>query len=560
MKSLPRAQAVLTGAVLLLLPALLLLLHHNKLALPTAQWDGTALDAVQALRSGSFYSDPYLIHPPLYLHLLAFFQPLFSGDWLAGARLFNFACYALTGWVVLLLSGSLAGEKEKTAAGIAGALLYLTSPLALQGIFLLDLGDTSLIPLAAGLYFLHGSAPGPAGLAAAALLFAVNLWAKLIHSLFLALAAFAQLAFSRGEGRRVLPVIIGTALFLLSWAIYAFSNLEPGWRWAPIWYFFKEMIFNYQAQSLAAGPAEALVSKLNSAARILAWIWPLLLAWGARLYSRGAGEGRERYFNWFLFIFLAASVLSKGTSNGFPKYHAVALPLLCSLGGAHLAGAISGVRFAGLPAGLLAAAAAVWAGLALAGDPLYTLNYSARAALIEGAGTGPVLLKLLLQAGAAGVGFLALFLAARRFAGKGPAAALAILAGALAWNTAVGFRQARADYFTTYGYGTRGKAEAVAWLAEKKGGAVLGPNEFDRELKAAGVPFLLVSDFCLNDRSCVLRTLRDAKTGFFIFGQASNTIGQVKYYRTLTERDLGRDFASVKIGDFWIYSLGSARP
>lgn len=556
----PRARQAFAAAVLLLLPALLLLLHYNKLALPTAQWDGTALDAVLALRSDSFYSDPYLIHPPLYLHLLAFFQPLFSGDWLAGARLFNFVCYVLTGWVVLLLSGSLTGEKEKTAAGLAGALLYLTSPLSVQGIFLLDLGDTSLVPLAAGLYFLHGSRPGPVGLAAAALLFAVNLWAKFIHSLFIALAAFAHLVFNRSESRRGLAVIAGTALFLLSWSVYAFANLEPGWRWTPIWYFFTEMIFNYQAKSLAAGPVDAVLSRLNSAVRILTWIWPLLLAWGARLYSRGAGEGRERYFNWFLFIFLAVSVLSKGTSNGFPKYHAVTLPLLCSLGGAHLAGALSGIRLAGLPAGLLATAAAVWAGLALAGDPLYTLNYSARAALISGSGLGPVLLKFLLQAAAAAASLLALFFVARRFAGKGQAAALAILAGALSWHTAVGFRQASADYFTTYGYGTRGKAEAVAWLALKKGGVVLGPNEFDRELKAAGVPFLRISDLCLANRACVLGILRDPGTGFFIFGQASNTVGQVKAFSAFTVHDLGRSFTSVKIGDFWIYSLGKVRP
>lgn len=554
------ARLLLAASVLLILPAALLLLHSNKFALPTAQWDGTALDAVLALGDGTSRTDPYLIHPPLYLHLLAFFKPLLGADLLAGARLVNSGCYLLTGWVIFLLGASLADEKNKRSAGIIAALLYFTSPLALQGVFLLDLGDTSLIPLAAGLFFLYGCGAGAGWFktVVAGLLFSVNLWSKFIHSLFIVAAAFAAWVWDRKQGD-ILALLAGTIFFLISWSAYAVMNLEPGSRWTPIWYFFHEMILGYQARSMAGGFGEAVFSRLNSMARIMVWIWPLLLAWGARLYSRGLGAGRERYFNFFLIIFLAVSALSKGTSNGFPKYHAVALPLLCSLGGAYLAGALAEVRFSKLPVWLLALGAAVWAGLALAGDPLYTLNYSVRAALISGTVPWPQELKLLGQFLAAGAAFVALFYAVRRLMDKGASAAFVALAGALLWSTAVGFQQARADYFTTYGYGTRGKAEVVSWLAANKGGAVLGPNEFDWELKAASVPFLKVSDLCTSDRGCVLSLLRDGKTSFFVFGQASNTVGQVKDFLSLTEKDLERGFTSVKIGDFWIYSLGRRR-
>lgn len=553
---------LLMAATLLLLPAALLLLHSNKFALPTAQWDGTALGAVLALRGGTFRADPYLIHPPLYLHLLAFFKPLFGADLLAGARLVNSACYLLTGWVVFLIGASLADEKIRRPAGITASLLYFTSPLAIQGVFLLDLGDTSLAPLAAGLFFLYGCGEGPGWIktVTAGLIFSVNLWAKFIHSLLIMLAALADRAWSRAHNnQKLLALLVGTIFFLLSWSAYAVMNLDPGSRWMPVGYFFHEMILGYQARSVAGGVGESILSRLNSITRIIVWIWPLLLVWGGRLYSRGLGSGRERYFNYFLIIFLAVSALSKGTSNGFPKYHAVALPLLCSLGGAYLAGVLAGVSSYKLPVWMLALAGAVWAGLALAGDPMYTLNYSVRAALISGIVPWPQMLKFLLQFLAAGAALGALFLGSRRLMEKGASAAFSVLAVALLWNTAVGFRQARADYFTTYGYGTRGKAEVVAWLAAHKGGAVLGPNEFSWELSAAAVPFLKVSDFCTSDRACVLSILREGKTNFFVFGQASNTVGQVKTFLAFTEQELGRGLTMIKLGDFWIYSLGRPR-
>ncbi|PIU20108.1 MAG: hypothetical protein COT18_03985, partial [Elusimicrobia bacterium CG08_land_8_20_14_0_20_59_10] len=134
------------AAVLLLLPAALLFFSAGKLHYPTAQWDGWALESVRAIRAGTFAADPYIIHPPLYLYLLAFFRPLLGADLPAGARLFNFGCYLVTGWLVFLLSRRLAGKEHGAAAGLAGALLYYLSPLAFQGIFLLDLGDTSLVP------------------------------------------------------------------------------------------------------------------------------------------------------------------------------------------------------------------------------------------------------------------------------------------------------------------------------------------------------------------------------------------------------------------------------
>ena len=117
-------------------------------------------------------------------------------------------------------------------------------------------------------------------------------------------------------------------------------------------------------------------------------------------------------------------------------------------------------------------------------------------------------------------------------------------------------RQAGGNYFTTYGYGTAGKAEAVQYIKNNfKAGTAMGANEFAWDLKAAGVPSPELSDACFIDIKCALAVMRDKNTSFFIFGQASNTVEQVKYFLALTPETLGRPFAVVKKGDFWIYNF-----
>jgi len=71
------------------------------------------------------------------------------------------------------------------------------------------------------------------------------------------------------------------------------------------------------------------------------------------------------------------------------------------------------------------------------------------------------------------------------------------------------------------------------------------------------MPFLELSDLCFIDKKCILSVMRDKDTSFFIFGQASNTVGQVKDLLSLGPKNLGRPFSVVKKGDFWIYDFNS---
>lgn len=549
------------AAVLLLLPAALLFFSAGKLHYPTAQWDGWALDSVQAIRAGTFAADPYIIHPPLYLYLLAFFRPLLGADLLAGARLFNFGCYLITGWLVFLLSRRLAGKELGAAAGLAGALLYFLSPLAFQGIFLLDLGDTGPVPVAAAAYFFllfYGG--GFLRFAALSAAFALNIWAKLIHSLFLAAAVLVSVFTGEKDDHAradIAALAVGIILFVSTWAIYAYTSLQPADQWGPLKYFVNTMLVNYQHQDLMAGPREIFIARVLAVARVMLWLWPVLFLWAWRIIKRGLGSGPEKLMNCFILIFMIGAWVSKGTSNGFPKYHAALLPAICALCGAYAAEFLADWRRTERLRLAVMAAAAILC-VYMAGDPLYTFNYSLKAALISDSGLYAAIIKLGLQILVIPALLIGFFIVFRKFREKTSAAAISLAVSALVWQAGIFGRQAGGDYFTHYGYGTSGKARTINYVRDNfRGGTVFGPNEFVWDLKAAGVPSLDLSDRCFIDKKCALSAIRDKDTAFFIFGQASNTVEQVKSFLALTPEKLGRPFTAVKKGDFWIYDFVS---
>jgi hypothetical protein len=534
--------------LIFLLPFFFFPLIAGKTGGPSVQWENTALDAAARINSGAFGTDPYLIHPPGYLYLLSFFVPP-GGGALESARLFNYACFVLTGWMVFLLGRRLSPSGAAGGGG-AAVLLYCTSPLALQGTLLIDLGDTSIVPLAASVYFL---ALGGSSAAATGVAYAFNLWTKFIHPLFIALAAAASLLFrprSREDGKRFFAIVAGAVLFLASWVLYSSQAMPAGSRWLPFEYMFGEMFFNYHRSEAASSGALALLYvRAVELARVLLWLWPALLVWGIRLSRKGVGEGAERQMNLFILILLFAAAFTKGTSNGFPKYRAALLPVVSALGGAFVFERAA--RLFRRPVGPLFALFLL-AGLAvfLAGDPILALNYSFRRSMVFGGDlSGPALSLLLrLTAAAACVSFFALFF--RREERKDRFLA-AVFAGGLAWQASIGLIQWRGDYSTTYGYGTSGKREIVSLLArECPSCRVLAPNEFRLELKAAGLVPETPPDTCWQNDDCLRGRLRDRDNRAFVYGLPTNTVAQLRVLSSLSPDLLSRDFSTDSRGDF----------
>jgi hypothetical protein len=542
------------AAVLLLLPAGLFLLNAWKLDWPTAQWDGWVLMSAGWKTSG-LLENGYFYHPPLYI-CLAWAADKFSAlPMLNEVRAANFALWGLSGWLVFAL-GRLLGRSA--GAGLLAAALYYTSPLALQGQHLLDLGDTALVPLTISAYslLLVSGAGGRFNCALLAAGYALNLWTKFIHAFFMAAAAalsWLNTSYDAATRRNAGCMAAGLLLFLATWAAYAWLALAPDERLRPFEYFVNGMLLAYQSEQAAGGLKASLYDKGVNIFRILLWTWPALLLWAASAARRGFGDGAERWLHWYTGVFIAAALVSKNTSNGFPKYHAAVLPLLCAAGAAWAYRSLAALP--PMAQRRLALAAAAGGALCwLGGDPIYTFNHGFKAALLAGEGLGAAALKLGGQLLLPAAGAWLAWAAAGRVPGRRLAA---FLAAALGWQAAMAALQSRAPYFTTYGYGTTGKADVIRALAAgRTAGLAFGPNEFETDLRDAGVPFRSPSDKCQLDKGCLLANLRDPAVTSLVFGTASNTVEQVRWFLSLGPGELGREVNAGRHGDFWLARLG----
>lgn len=513
------------------------------------------MDASARIVSGDFGEDPYLIHPPGYLYLLSALVKPGAGA-LESARKVNYALFALTGWAVFIL-GMKMSRARPWSAGLVASSIYFTSPLAIQGTLLIDLGDTSLVPLAAACYFIAAAASRHS---ISAIAFALNLWTKFIHPLFIAASAAAGLLAGRRDGAgaaRFYAVAAGAGIFLLSWYLYAASVLPSGSRWMPFEYMFGEMFLNYhRAEAVSSSLLSMSLTRALELLRVLIWLWPPLLLWGLRVGRRGFGEGAERHMNMFIVLLFAAAALTKGTSNGFPKYHAAILPAVAALGGAFAAeeGLPSVMKTPLLTTALIAVAFFL---VLATGDPILALNYEMRKALALGESLSSGAAGLMIGALAA-LGCIAVFFAALRSEEAGVRLPAAVLAGALSWQSGLALLQYRGDYFTTYGYGTTGKSEVVSLLSERCPGCrVLAPNEFRTELSEAGILTFAPPDTCWQTKACLMGNLRDPGNSAFVYGLSSNTVAQLREFSSLAPGNLGRGFTREQRGDFTILLFDS---
>jgi hypothetical protein len=379
-----------------------------------------------------------LWHPPGYVLLLGAWDRLFSwggpvgpgGDF--SLRLFGAVC----GLGTLLLGASLGRRAGGPLAGALAALLWATSPFAVQSVLLLDV-DGTVLPLATACFVLLALSPRPTpwGEVAQALAFGAVLWCKLTVGPVVAALLLVWLVARgrRGEalrlGRACLAGVIGAlGVWLLLATLAGLPPLRP----------FQDLLEALrQVPSAAPLPLIYLVGAL----RALQWLNPLVvgLLVAAPLAFRRSSPGAA-----LLLSGGVTAILSLGKlAAGYPKYLAGPLPLLAAAGGAALAAWTGGkppARWAG--AGLLAGAAGSYI--------LFGPDALVRADDLR-------LLALWLAAGAALLA-LAVPLGAPRPAGL----ALGLVVGA---GLAGSVYQAALPASSTYFYGAGGQVAAGRWLA-----------------------------------------------------------------------------------------------
>ncbi|MBI3973057.1 MAG: glycosyltransferase family 39 protein [Chloroflexi bacterium] len=493
-----------TGAVFLAAVALYLVLALSQIGRPLTYDEVDFAKAARAIAGGSFLYDrgyiadyPWnpehglrlqyaLYHPPGYLLALAAWQRVAgAGD--AALRAFG----VLAGLASLAGAAALGRFAGGPRAGVLAALLWATSPYAIQSALLLDIDGTVLAPATAAFVWLalrtgrdEGRRTKDGGRrlrsgAALSAAFALALWCKLTTPLIVAAALVLWLTLQRRrpQARRLaVACIAGSLVLLVSWLLVAWGTGLPAVQpFRDVWYEALDTagLTGNAATGPAAGVGLAALRTLVAALRSMQWLHPLLVG---LLVAAPLALRRDEPAAALLFVTAVtmAVYLSK-MAAGFPKYHAGVLPLAAAVAGVAAArwldaalptairllnegrttkdeigasvGGASVNRYSSfaktnwfLPAGIAVGFAA---GTATGAD-----------ALIRHAD-----LRLLAAWLAVAAGCLAL----ARFAGPTRAGALAVglLLGA---NVSAAARQAATVESTTYFYGSSGQFEAAAWL------------------------------------------------------------------------------------------------
>ena len=324
--------------------ALFLLGALTKLATPLAEWDYVSIDAASKWAQG--INQAWIFdHPPLYPAFLSILFKCF-GSSVVVVRLGN-ALSILLAAFILFHTAKILFQKD---AAIWATILYLISPVCIQGVITMDVADTSLLPLAFvfTIYTIIRNTLSPCFKNSALVAVGVSLcfWAKVTSSIALVSALLGGVLIllmlekhrtSRSWHVNLYGIIAGVLVFLISWVTISLS------LWGKEAFM---AVFLAPGASLFSGQGELDVpliamQLIRHTLIIMIWFSPyFVLTW---LYSswklsgrNGTGSDQDKVvlllIGVTLFYFIGYTLVG-GTNWGFPRYHNAILPLLCLFSG-----------------------------------------------------------------------------------------------------------------------------------------------------------------------------------------------------------------------------------
>jgi hypothetical protein len=423
-------------------------------------------------------------NPPLYYYLLALFFKLFGASDVV-ARIPGIIGTIGTGLLLYVIGRMTTGDRDKgRMIGSLASLFYLLNPATIQGALIVDI-DCALLPVlsvAMITCFLRAIRDNGYGYwILCGLLLCVSLWAKLTTPLLLlgiiALYVMVDRGLRSGIHKAAIVAFWGIGGFLLSWGLYTKM------KHIPFWYPFDYLIESFVTKQLTGSAWERLNLAFRSFTQLSLWWSPFLLL----LALLGGHERIKRFFQnrrmiiWdvlalFFFSGALAYILVGGITFGFPKYHAPFLPILSFLLAGYLVYMIGETSKRELMIiALFIAGGVVWC-IYLVGDPLLTLNFAIRDAMIHNPVNAQNILKDFLRQIAlscllAVVMVTAFYLLFRR-SGLYRNCVVGLMATLLSSWLAMNIIQAKADYLTRYCYGDRETSNMLSFIKSK-----ISPND-----------------------------------------------------------------------------------
>ena len=529
-----------------------------KLHVPLVEWEGRYISAAEQVVHGQRSLLPGE-NPPLYIWYLAFWFKLFGVDPAIG-RIANIFALSLTTLIIFFTTKSISNK----ACGYFAAAAYLLNPAVIQGSALMDLADTSLLPL---IFILlvwaivkdsQGRSPRFSTLFIA-LTVAFCFWLKITSALALMVSICLGLFLTRlrqNAPRIIKGIISGSAVFLISWIVISLMI----WNKKVTLEILAAPFMSFRGVAFEGSLMNRMLSFVLNSLRIIFWLSPFaifacLSIWKLS-WQRSDNKGYLlNFLGWVSFIYFFSYLIVGGASWGFPRYYAAILPLFAVLIGIFAEEVFAKFSrravfiFFTLVIGLLIIY------LFLLSDPVFLLTLGFKKAVLSG--FVGLFIKHFVSEGFLYImlPFLALVLFRRDFRDENFIYKIMVILyiGIIVSHLSLDIKQARASFGTSYEYGTQGRSDVIAFVLRQieKKDTVMATSGLLYELREKDVPPVGCDVWYSEER--VLKFLQESKPKVVIIGLTTHTVRELQGIRNHAKIN------AILTSEYTQYSIGTYR-
>lgn len=541
-------------------------------------WDLALSDSLCRGVKTAYLAEAAAAHPPFYSFFVCWLVKLSGLSVVPVSRLMGVLCFLVNLPLIYFITLKLAKEGRREFAAVLAVLLYVFSPVAVQGSQVLKM-DTSIFPPAILLFTLVflGRVGGSsfAKNAFLGMFFAMVLMAKVTTGFVIIPAIFLFYVLNSDYIGVVCNVAVialcGVGVYLSVWLIV--RQFYPSlFSEMPFW---THLLFPFRLyrESLELSGTGGLMREWMKSLLIMPWFSPFFSA----LWLAAVWKGVKDYFasgrlkpGDFLILcsglILAAYFGTGGLSYGFPRFQYPAF-LLCAVTVAVFLAETED----GLPeifrSNIIFSAAgiAVFSVFAyfFSGDLIFTAYYELKEALISGdIPVKTVFIKAAFQFSVLSAGWLFLYLTARFVLGqrhRKNVFLLSLLLAAAGEFISRDIRSLNVDYMTGFTYGGSGVSELVEHLSAeyRAGRKILAPD--DVYFNVPGV-FLStrMGDNVWNRKDDFIAEIKSRDPDIIVYGLCSNNVYQ--YLETFANRQV-RQFLETRYSEkkYGSYTLWNRR-
>ncbi|MFH1507780.1 MAG: hypothetical protein ABIG46_05070 [Candidatus Omnitrophota bacterium] len=509
-----------------------------KVNKPIMGWEVYTWQMAESIEHDGLSGAKYFYNTPLYALIISFFFKAF-GVLEVSARLPGIIAIIMMPVFLLLFIRELTTDAaERKGAFVISSLIFLLSPVVVQGSLVIDLPDTTLLMFAVSVFFLYLAKSANMNFAKRALILgliyflciALKMTTSLACVISIAIAGFFLRDFKKYLYLSFVVFGVGVFLHIFTWFLLCVFFIGLGRFYEPFRYYYLAASSSFVDQWSFMLPKIA-----QDVLRIYLWFSPffIILAFLAfkdtlnRIYRKNEYKS---VLPSLIFIIIVVSVylVANATFSGFPKYLAPVYGILCAVTGLYVYKKVIPLW---RPKFLISAALLIFLGGIYYNffirDGLYSV-YILRSASLAGrlAEVIPefvfIQLKLLLLPVFIFIILRILFRMSAIFI-----LIASLLTSLLAGNIALNLEQRRASYSTNYAYGIEGAQDLKDYLQENAPLAVYSSVE-GFLANTPGVVFLPIYPIAWDNADEFYIFLKNLKPQALVYGLATNYLWQLE--------------------------------